>query len=222
LPKSIAIDGPGGAGKSVLGKALAQKLGYMYVDTGSAYRAVAFYVLKKRGASFCEEDVRRDLSEIRVGQQLMGSQTKTYLNGENISADIRHEEVTMAASRISGFKSVRDFLLEMQRGMARQYNVVMDGRDIGTVVLPNADFKLFLTASCEVRARRRVLQLKKSGQQVDIKEVLKKLQERDSNDMNRVFAPLKVAASAVLFDNSERTFNETLEQVYKLVKWELT
>ncbi|MDR1260481.1 MAG: (d)CMP kinase [Oscillospiraceae bacterium] len=218
MPKSIAIDGPAGAGKSALGKSLAEKFNYIYVNTGALYRTIGFYVLQKYDA-YDEEDVKVALKEIKLEQQLIDGQTQIYLNKEDVSNAIGSEKVSMAASYVSGFKSVRDFLLDLQRHTAKCHDVVMDGRDIGTVVLPNADFKLFLTASCEIRAERRMLQLKHKGQIVDYNEILQKIQERDYNDMNRPIAPLKMAKGAVLFDNSEKTFAETVEEVYKLVKW---
>ncbi|MDR2817542.1 MAG: (d)CMP kinase [Oscillospiraceae bacterium] len=218
MPRSIAIDGPVGAGKSTLGAELARLLGYVYVDTGALYRTVGHYVLKKYGNTYSEEDVVATLGEINIEQRLAGDTTKIYLNGSDVSAVIRDDAVSAAASRVSGFKRVRDFLFALQRDVAKGNNVVMDGRDIGTVVLPNADCKLFLTASCEVRAKRRTQQLERAGQKVNYNEVLENMKERDYNDTNRLIAPLKMADDAILIDSSEKSFEETLQELYELAR----
>ncbi|MDR1353919.1 MAG: (d)CMP kinase [Oscillospiraceae bacterium] len=218
MPQSIAIDGPAGAGKSTLGKALAEQLGFVYVDTGALYRAVGYYVWNKRGDKYTEDDVVADLQEIEIEQQLIDGHTEIYLNGLDISKDIRDEKISMVASRVSGFKEVRRFLLGLQRKLAEKSDVVMDGRDIGTVVLPNADIKIFLTASCEVRATRRKSQLEEAGKNATYDEVLQTLKERDHNDSNRQIAPLKSANDAHFFDNSEKSFEEALQELYELVR----
>jgi cytidylate kinase len=216
VPRSIAIDGPAGAGKSTLGAELARLLSYIYVDTGALYRAVGYYIVKKRGEIYSEEDVVATLDEIKIEQRLAGDTTRIYLNEEDVSDVIRGDAVSVAASRVSGFKGVRDFLFALQRDVAKENNVVMDGRDIGTVVLPNADLKLFLTASCEIRAKRRMQQLEKAGQKVDFNEVLENMKERDYNDTNRLIAPLKMADDAILINSSEKSFEETLQELYEL------
>jgi cytidylate kinase len=190
----------------------------MYVDTGALYRAVGHYVLKKHGDTYSEHDVVAALDEIQIEQRLADGTTRIYLNGADVSDAIRDNAVSAAASRVSGFKKVRDFLFDLQRDAAKGNNVVMEGRDIGTVVLPNADLKVFLTASCEVRAKRRTQQLKKAGQKVNYNEVLEKIKERDYNDTNRSIAPLKMAADAILIDSSEKSFEEMLQKLYELAK----
>ncbi|GHV30679.1 cytidylate kinase 1 [Clostridia bacterium] len=218
MPKSIAIDGPAGSGKSTLGVELARLLGYVYVDTGALYRTIGYYVLNKHGDVYSEDDVAADLNEIKIEQKLAGETTKIYLNGADVSDVIRDEAISAAASRVSGFKKVREFLLDLQKDVAKSNDVVMDGRDIGTVVLPEANLKLFLTASCEVRAKRRTRQLEEAGQKVNYEEVLEKIKERDYNDTNRSIAPLKRAEDAVLIDGSEKSFDEQLQEMYRLAR----
>ena len=200
---TIAIDGPAGAGKSTIARALAAELGYYYVDTGAIYRTVAYF-LDLLGISPKDADgVQRYLDELTVeieydeaGKQHM------IMNGMDVTEDIRTQEISQKASLVSAHAIVRDMLLDMQRDVARKHNVIMDGRDIGTVVLPKATVKIFLTASAEVRARRRVDELIAKGQKAEYKQVLKEIEQRDYQDSHRAIAPLKQAKDAVLLDTS--------------------
>jgi len=220
---SIAIDGPSGAGKSTLAKALAAKLGFLYVDTGAIYRTVGLHVARSGGDCAVESDVLARLPEIKI--------TMTYgddglqhmiLNGEDVTTDIRKNEVSRYASQVSPIPGVRAFLLEMQRSMAREHSVIMDGRDIGTVVLPDADLKIFLTASVEERARRRHKELLEKGQQIDFDTVKQEIADRDHADTHRAVAPLKQAEDAVVVDTSALDLAGSLEALYTLVKERLS
>ena len=203
---SVAIDGPAGAGKSTVAKALAKELGYHYVDTGAIYRTVAYF-LDLWGVSPKDIDgVTRYIDELTIdidydedGKQHM------IMNGMDVTEDIRTQDVAQKASLVSAHAVVRDVLLDMQRSVAKQHNVIMDGRDIGTVVLPRATVKIFLTASAEVRAKRRTDELTAKGQKADYATVLKEIQQRDYQDMNRPIAPLKQAKDAILLDTSDLT-----------------
>lgn len=201
---SIAIDGPAGAGKSTIARRLASELGYYYVDTGAIYRTVAYF-MDLWGVSPKDVDgVNRYIDELTVeieydddGLQHM------IMNGMDVTADIRSPEISQKASLISAHKVVRDMLLEMQRNVAKEHNVIMDGRDIGTVVLPDADVKIFLTASAEVRARRRFDELTAKGTKTTFEKVLKDVEQRDYQDSHRAIAPLKQAKDAVVLDTTE-------------------
>ena len=201
---SIAIDGPAGAGKSTIARRLAKELGYYYVDTGAIYRTVAYF-LDLLGVSPKDVDgVERYIDELTInivydeeGKQHM------LMNGMDVSDDIRTQDISQKASLVSAHKVVRDMLLDMQRQVAREHNVIMDGRDIGTVVLPKANVKIFLTASAEIRAKRRYDELIAKGQKTTLGQVLKDVQQRDYQDTHREIAPLKQAKDAVLLDSSE-------------------
>ena len=215
---SIAIDGPAGAGKSTMAKALAKELGYVYVDTGAIYRTVGYHMNLMGigpkdidGITRLIDDVNLEIQYDEDGTQHM------ILNGDDVSSEIRTPEMSMVASTISAHKIVRDFLLDTQRDIARNYDTVMDGRDIGTVVLPKAEVKIFLTASPEVRARRRCDQLREAGKKVDEKKILQEIIQRDQQDMNRSIAPLKQAADAVLLDTSAMDIDEVLSALKKIV-----
>ncbi len=215
---SIAIDGPAGAGKSTMARVLAKELGYVYVDTGAIYRTVGYHMNLMGigpkdidGITRLIDDVNLEIQYDEHGSQHM------ILNGDDISSEIRTPEMSMIASTISAHKIVRDFLLDTQRDIARNYDTVMDGRDIGTVVLPNADIKIFLTASAEVRAQRRCDQLRESGKKVDKKKILQEIIQRDQQDMNRPIAPLKQAADAVLVDTSTMDIDEVLSTLKAIV-----
>ena len=216
---SIAIDGPGGAGKSTIAKRLAKELGFYYVDTGAIYRTVAYF-LDLLGISPKDVDgVERYIDELTVeieydedGLQHM------IMNGMDVSEDIRTPEISLKASDVSAHAVVRDMLLDMQRDVAKKHNVIMDGRDIGTVVLPRATVKIFLTASAEVRAKRRTDELIAKGQKADYAQTLKDIKQRDYQDMNRPIAPLKQAKDAVLVDTSEMDINQVLSAIKNIVQ----
>ena len=201
---SIAIDGPAGAGKSTIARRLAKEMGYCYVDTGAIYRTVAYF-LDLLGVSPKDIDgVNRYIDELTVGIEYdeEGKQ-HMLMNGMDVSDEIRTQDISQKASLVSAHKVVRDMLLDMQRQVAKQNNVIMDGRDIGTVVLPRADVKIFLTASAEVRAKRRYDELVAKGQKTTLAQVLKDVQQRDYQDTHREIAPLKQAHDAVLLDTSD-------------------
>lgn len=213
----IAIDGPAGAGKSSIARAASAKLGYLYVDTGALYRTVALGVLRAGLQPSEAEDIVALLPTLSVTLKFVDGEQRVFLNGEDVSEDIRLPEVSGAASTVSAIPAVREFLFELQQSLARENNVLMDGRDIGTVVLPNAELKIFLTASPEERARRRYEQLKdKSG--TSFEEVLKDINLRDYNDSHREVAPLKQAEDAVLLDTTDLSFDEVVEAILQLTK----
>ena len=207
---NIAIDGPAGAGKSSLSKATSAALGYIYVDTGALYRAIGLYTLRKGVGIRDTENIIALLPEITVDIRYVGEEQHVFLNGEDVNGLIRTEEVSMAASAVSAVPEVRTFLLETQRGLARRYSVVMDGRDIGTVILPEAECKIFLTASPEVRAKRRYDQLLEKGQEADYEAVLADLIRRDYDDSHREVAPLKLAEDGIELDTSDLTLEEAI------------
>ena len=217
--KSVAIDGPAGAGKSTLARRLSEKLGYLYVDTGAIYRTVALAVLRA-GADPADESRVVPLLEgldIRMAYGEDGVQ-RMYLAGEDVSAAIREHQISGAASKVSAIPAVRAFLLDFQRRQAREGSVVMDGRDIGTVVLPGADVKIFLTAAPEARARRRLLELEQRGQKADFETVLRDIKDRDYSDEHRPIAPLKQAEDAALLDTTRLNLEQSLEALLSLVK----
>lgn len=216
---SVAIDGPSGAGKSTLARAAARTLGFVYVDTGAIYRTVAFYTLRREVDPQDAAAVERLLPEIRIAMEYDGAGLqRMYLNGEDLTDQIRTQEVSMAASKVSVHPAVRSFLLNMQREMAEKCDVIMDGRDIGTVVLPGADVKIFLTASSEARARRRWKDLKEQGTARDFQQLLQETRERDEADMNRAAAPLRPAEDAVTLDTTELTFEESRRRILDIIR----
>lgn len=212
---SIAIDGPSGAGKSTLAKRLAKELGYIYVDTGAMYRSIGLYALRQGVDPKNADAVQALLPGIELGIQLQDGSQHVYLNGEDVSTDIRAEAVGMAASAVSAHPAVRAFLLDTQRNLAKGQNILMDGRDIGTVVLPDATVKIFLTASPEARAERRRKELEEKGQPADFATVLADIQQRDYQDTHRAVAPLKQAEDAVLVDSSDIDFEQTFALLKK-------
>ena len=216
---AIAIDGPAGAGKSTIAKAAAKHLGFIYVDTGAMYRAIGLYTIRKGVDPADTQAVVALLSEIEVS--LARDENKNQLvilNGEDVSGFIRTEQVSMAASRVSAIPEVRAFLLNLQRDMAKANDVIMDGRDIGTVVLPDAKVKIFLTASAEIRARRRYDELIAKGEQAVYEDVLADVIERDNNDMNRPIAPLKPAQDSIIVDTSELNLEESIALLIKTIE----
>ena len=219
---SIAIDGPSGSGKSTLAKMLANSLGFIYLDTGAIYRAVALYVSRAGFDPGDEAETTALLDqceEIHFGH--VGNEQKVFFNDEDVSEEIRSPEVSIWASFVAAYPAVRAFLLERQREFARRCNVVMDGRDIGTVVLPDASLKIFLNATAERRAERRHLELKKRGVKVSFEEVLQDIVERDERDMSREISPLRQAADAFLVDSTELDLAQTHEMMLQLAKTHL-
>ena len=215
---SVAIDGPSGAGKSTIARAAAKRFGFLYVDTGAIYRTVGL-AAERHGVSFGDEQtVEALLPEITVGLGYgENGEQRSYLNGEDVSGFIRTPEISNRASDVSAMPCVRAYLLDMQRSMAASNNVIMDGRDIGTVVLPDADLKIFLTASAEARAMRRCKELRESGLQVSLEDVLREIEERDEHDMSRATAPLKCARDAIKLDTSVLTLEESIDAVCVLI-----
>lgn len=217
--RSIAIDGPSGAGKSTLARALAQELGFLYVDTGAIYRTVGLAALE-RGIDPADADGVAALLpqlSINMGYGADGLQ-RMSLNGRDVTEDIRRNEVSAAASKAAAIPAVRDFLLEMQRRAARSHNVIMDGRDIGTVVLPAADLKIYLTAAPEARAERRFRELRERGQQADYEQVLAEVVERDRRDTQRETAPLRQAEDAVVADTTRLDLEGSLRLLLELAR----
>lgn len=214
----IAIDGPGGAGKSTVAKAVAAKLGIVYVDTGALYRTVGLYVSKMEVDPHDAEAVTALLPQISIDVRYEDGVQCVYLNGENPKDAIRTPKMSMYASAVSAIPAVRAFLLETQKEIARHNSVIMDGRDIGTVILPDADVKIFMTASAECRARRRYDELVAKGVSVRFEDVLAEMNERDKNDSTREIAPATAAADAILFDNTGMTLEQSVDAVIALVK----
>lgn len=214
---SVAIDGPVGAGKSTIARAAAEKLGYIYCDTGALYRAVALYCVRTGVDLKSPAEIAEKLPEIKAEIRLVEGVQRVFLNGEDVSDSIRTPEVSMAASAVSAVSEVRATLLDIQRNIAAANNVIMDGRDIGTVVLPNANVKIFLTAAAEIRAKRRYDELCAKGERVSFEEVLDDLNKRDYNDSHREIAPLKQAEDAVLADTSGMDFEQSVELVCGII-----
>lgn len=219
---SVAIDGPAGAGKSTIAKRVARELGFLYVDTGAIYRTVGYHMWlmgigpkDADGIRRCLDDVNIEIRHEDDGVQHM------ILNGKDVTGEIRTPEMSKYASGVSAQKCVRDFLLDMQRKFARKHNVVMDGRDIGTVVLPNAQVKIFLTASAEERARRRFAELSEKGEKVSLEKVLQDMIARDKQDTERAIAPLKAAPDAVKLDTSGNTIEQSIDQILTIVRRKL-
>ena len=208
---SIAIDGPGGAGKSTIAKALAKKLGFIYVDTGALYRAIGLYMINNGVDLKNAAAVTEKLDEVKVELKYVNGEQRVLLCGDDVSEDIRKPEVSMAASDVSAIPAVRHFLLGLQRKMASENNVIMDGRDIGTVVLPNAQIKLFLTASAEERAMRRYKELIEKGKKVEYETVYKELCERDYQDSHREVAPLKPADDSTIIDTTGNDLEKSVQ-----------
>lgn len=215
---AIAIDGPAGAGKSSVAKAAAKALGFIYVDTGALYRTVGLYMLQHGVDPEDLTAVENALKDITVDMKHEEDGQHMYLCGEDVTDRIRTPEVSMAASDFSKIPVVRSFLLSTQTNMAERYDVLMDGRDIGTVVLPNAQVKIFLTASAEERARRRCLELEQKGQPEPYEEILADIKKRDDQDMNRETAPLKPAEDSVLLDTSDLDFEGSVNKLLEIVR----
>ena len=220
---SIAIDGPAGAGKSTMAKTLAKELGFYYVDTGAIYRTVAYF-MDLLGVSPKDVDgVERYIDELTINIEYdENGKQHMIMNGMDVSDEIRTPDISQKASLVSAHKVVRDMLLDMQRDVAKKHNVIMDGRDIGTVVLPNATVKIFLTASAEVRAKRRTDELLTKGEKVDFAKTLKEIEQRDYQDSHRAIAPLKQASDAVLLDTSELDIEGVIAAMKKIIGEKIT
>lgn len=215
---NIAIDGPAGAGKSTIARKAAAELGFIYVDTGAIYRSVAYYCLSKGADLSVPENAEKLLPEITPELRFIDGVQYVFVNGEDVSDRIRTPEVSMAASKVSAIPAVRAFLFDLQQKIARENNVIMDGRDIGTVVLPNADLKIFLTASPEARADRRFKELKDKPDAPTYDEVLADIIKRDHDDSTRAIAPLKQAEDAVLCDTTSLSLEESVDKIIGMIK----
>ena len=215
---NIAIDGPAGAGKSTIAKKVAKELDFIYVDTGAMYRSMALYLIRKGVKAEEKNKIIELLPEIHVTLAYVEGEQHVYLNQEDVSSLIRNEEVSQMTSSISTFAEVREALLSLQRNLAKENNVLMDGRDIGTCVLPNAELKIYLTASTKVRAKRRYDEMIEKGMECNLKELEASIKERDQRDMNREIAPLKQAEDAVFLDTSDMNIEEVVSAIIRLVK----
>ncbi len=215
---NIAIDGPAGAGKSTAAKMIARELGFIYVDTGALYRSIGVAVMRKGLKTDDAAEVISVLPDIELSLSFVDGEQKVFLNGEDVSRDIRLPEASMAASNVSAIPEVRSFLLDMQKKFARENNCLMDGRDIGTVILPDAQLKVFLTASADIRADRRYKELIEKGTPKDYNALLEEIIQRDYNDSHRAVAPLKPAEDAVIIDSSEMTLDDVVGKIVSLAK----
>ena len=220
---SIAIDGPAGAGKSSIAKALSKKLGFVYIDTGAMYRAVALFFLENGIKDGSENEIEKLLDKLDINIKYTDGEQRVFLNNVDVSDKLRQEEIGKLASRFSALKSVREKLVALQRKLAKKENVIMDGRDIGTVVLPNADLKIYLSAGSKVRAKRRYLELIEKGfdkTALDEKAIENEIIKRDEADMNREISPLKKAEDAYCLDTSDMTFDEVVSKILDMVEKE--
>lgn len=214
---NVAIDGPAGAGKSTIAKAAAKELGFIYVDTGALYRAIAYNAVTK-GVIDDTQKIIDMLIDTNVELKYVDGVQAVYLNGDDVSAYIRTPEISMGASKVSAIPQVREFLLNLQRDIAQKNNVIMDGRDIATVVLPNADVKIFLFASPECRAQRRCKELIEKGEDVTLEDVLADVNQRDYQDSHRDIAPLKPSEDSVMADTSKLTLEESIQLIINIIK----
>ncbi len=214
--RSIAIDGPAGAGKSTIAKKVAQRLGFIYVDTGAMYRSMALYLIRNGIGSGEEEKIARACKQIHISIEYQGGEQQILLNGENVNAYIRTEEVSRMTSDVSRYAAVREQLVSLQRKLAEEKDVIMDGRDIGTCVLPGADAKIYLTASSGERARRRYQEQQQRGIPCSLEEIEKDIIARDEQDMNREVSPLRQAEDAVLVDTSYMGIDEVVEEILRI------
>lgn len=215
---NVAIDGPAGAGKSTIAKLVAKEKGYIYVDTGAMYRALAVHFLNRKVSPEDTDAIIAACRDAEVSIRYESGVQQVYLNGENVTSMLRTEEVGNMASKTSAVPQVRAKLLELQRTLAEENNVIMDGRDIGTNILPHADVKIFLTASVETRAKRRFDELTEKGVACDLTQIAKDIEERDARDMNRETAPLKKADDAILVDSSHMTIPEVVAEICRHCK----
>ncbi|MCR4781921.1 MAG: (d)CMP kinase [Lachnospiraceae bacterium] len=213
---NIAIDGPAGAGKSTIARRAARELGFLYVDTGAMYRAVALYMINNNIDFSDEEKVSLAVKNVNIDLCYENDEQQILLNGKNVNSLIRTPEVSATASKTSSYKAVRERLLDLQKDIAAKNSVLMDGRDIGTVVLPNAELKIFLTASSKVRGERRYKELIERGEKADLSSIIKDIEKRDEQDRNRAIAPLKQADDAVLVDTSDMSIDEVVNRIIEL------
>ncbi len=218
MTNNIAIDGPAGAGKSTIAKKLAKELGYIYVDTGAMYRAMAYHFLQNNIASDNESEIAKSCKNVDVSISYIDGEQQVLLNGQNISDKIRNEEVGNMASATSVYPVVRTKLVELQRQLASKENVIMDGRDIGTVVLPNANVKIYLTASSKVRAKRRFDELTAKGEDCNFDDIEKDIIDRDYRDMHRETSPLKQADDAILLDTSDMDIDQVVSRMKEIIE----
>ena len=214
---NLAIDGPAGAGKSTIAKLVSKKLDFIYVDTGAMYRAIGLYFINNNTDVENEEELLKALDKIKIDIAYEDGVQHIYLNKVDVSKEIRNEKVGNMASKTSAYKPVRAKLLDLQRGLAAENDVIMDGRDIGTNILPNAELKIYLTASVEVRAKRRYDELVEKGETPEFETIKKDIEQRDYQDMNREIAPLKQAEDAILVDTSDMTIDEVVDKITELV-----
>lgn len=214
---NVAIDGPAGAGKSTIAKSASKKLGFIYVDTGALYRTIALSAIRSNVIDDTAQ-LEKMLDEITVELKFENGAQRVYLNGEDVSDFIRTPEISMGASRVSAVPAVRAFLLDLQRNIAKNNNVIMDGRDIASVVLPDADCKIFLFASPECRAKRRYKELVEKGEQVTYEEVLDDVNKRDYQDSHREIAPLKPTDESIMVDTSDLTLEESIDSIVNIIK----
>lgn len=212
---NIAIDGPAGAGKSTIAKMVSAKLGYIYVDTGALYRAIALYIKEN---AIADEDIENSLADADVSLRFVDGAQRVYLGDRDVSGLIRTNEISMEASRTSSIPAVRAYLFETQQKIARENNIIMDGRDIGTVILPNADVKIFLTASAEERANRRFRELSEKPDCPPYEVILKDIIQRDYQDMNRETSPLRQAEDAILVDTTSLNLEESAEEILRIIR----
>ena len=215
---NIAIDGPAGAGKSSTAKLIAKKLGYIYVDTGALYRTVGLYSIRKGIDTKDAENVIATLPDVKVELKFIDGSQHVFLNGEDVSDAIRTPEASMGASNVSAIPKVREFLFDLQRSIAANNDCIMDGRDIGTVVLPNADVKIFLTASVEERANRRYKEMLEKGESADYNDILEDIKKRDYQDSHREIAPLRQADDAIFVDNGGYDLESGTEYLLGIIK----
>ena len=215
---NIAIDGPAGAGKSTIAKTASKELGFIYVDTGALYRTVGLNALRLGKDTKSADEVVPTLEGLDVSLRFVDGEQRVFLGEEDVSTAIRQNEVSMAASNVSAIPKVREFLFDLQRDIAKKNNCIMDGRDIGTVVLPDAKIKIFLTASAEARADRRCKELAEKGQQVEYATVLQEIKDRDYQDSHREIAPLKQAEDAILVDTTQLTLEESIQYMLRVIR----
>ena len=215
---AVAIDGPAGAGKSTIARAAAKEIGFIYVDTGALYRAIGLYMLQNKVDTGSEQAVSAELDGLEVSLGFAEGEQHVFLCGKDVSGLIRTPDVSMAASKVSAMPRVREFLFSLQKDMAKKHDVIMDGRDIGTVVLPDARLKIFLTASPEERARRRCKEMLEKGMKADFEEGLADIKTRDYNDSHRAIAPLAPAEDAVLVDTTGDTLEESTARLLKIIR----